>query len=104
MSDTDTTPHKNINETGTVNQTLFYTVVLQGAISLQNIVDDPGINQDAKFLDDLPSTVDDAEVSTISMPHMQKFCKALGDARKSIQKRIEDKQLTYCCSSFISKT
>ena len=34
---------------------------------------------------------------------MQKSRKALADARKSIRKRIENKQWTYC-SSFMSKT
>ena len=34
MSDTDATPHENVNETDTVNQTSFRTVVLQGAVSL----------------------------------------------------------------------
>ena len=46
MSDTDATPHENVNETNTVNQTPFGTVILQGAVSLQNIVDDPDINKD----------------------------------------------------------
>ena len=92
MSDMDAILHENVNETVTVNQTLFCTVVLQGAVSLQNVVDDPDINNDAKLLDDLFNIIGDAEVSTVFMPHMQKFRKALADARKSIRKRIEDKQ------------
>ena len=92
MSDTDTTPHENVNETGTVNQTPFCTVVLQGATSLKNIVDDPDINKDANLLSDLSSIIGDADVSTIFMPHMQKFHKGLADACKSIRKRIENKQ------------
>ena len=40
MSDTDLNPHEHVNETDTVNQTPFCTVVFQGAVSLQNIVDD----------------------------------------------------------------
>ena len=92
MSDMDATPHENVNETDTVNQTPFHTVVLQGAVSLQNIVDDPDINKDAKVLDDLSIIIGDTDVSTDFMPHMQKFCKALADAHKSIRKRIENKQ------------
>ena len=92
MSDMDATFHENVNETVTVNQTLFCSVVLQGAVSLQNVVDDPDFNKDAKLLDDLFSIIGDAEVSTVFMPHMQKSRKALADARKSIRKRIEDKQ------------
>ena len=43
------------------------------------------------------------EVDNILLPHMQKSREALADARKSIRKRIENKQWTYC-SSFMSKT
>ena len=85
MNDTDATTQENADETDTVNQTPFRNVVLQGAVSLQNIVDDPDINKDAKFLDDLSSIIGDAEVSTVFTPHMQKFGQALTDARKSIR-------------------
>ena len=84
MSDTDATPHENVNETDTVNQTPFRNVVLQGATSLQNIVDDPDINKDAELLEDLTSIIGDADVSTFFMPHMQKFREASADARRSI--------------------
>ena len=40
MSDTDLNPHEHVNETDTVNQTPFCTVVFQGAVSLQKFVDD----------------------------------------------------------------
>ena len=43
------------------------------------------------------------KVDSILMSHMQKSREALADARKSIRKRIENKQWTYC-SSFMSKT
>ena len=92
MSDTDATLHENVNETDTVNQTPFCTVVLQGAVSLQNIVDDPDINKDAKLLDDLSIIIDDADVSTVFMPHIQNFDEALADACKSIRKRTENTQ------------
>ena len=86
------TPHENVNETETVNQNPFCTVVLQGAVSLQNTVDDPDINKDAKLLDDLSSIIGDADVSTVFKLHMQKFREALADARESIRKRMENKQ------------
>ena len=70
MSDTDVTPHENVNETDTVNQTPFRTVVLQGTVLPQNIVDDPDIKEDAKLLDDLSSIVGDAEISTVFMSYM----------------------------------
>ena len=75
-----------------MNQTPFRTVVLQGAVSLQNIVDDSDSNKDAKLLDDLSSIIGDVEVSTSFMPHMQKYREALADACKSIQKRTKNKQ------------
>ena len=43
------------------------------------------------------------KVDSILMPHKQKSREALANARKSIRKRIENKQWTYC-SSFVSKT
>ena len=86
------TPEENINSTETVNQTPFRTVVLQGAVSLQNIVDDPDINKDAKPLDDLSNIIGNAETGTVFMPHVQKFREALADACKSIRKKIENKQ------------
>ena len=92
MSDTDVIPHENVNETNILNQIPFYTVVLQGAVSLQNIVDDPDINKDAKLLDNLSSITSDAKVSTAVMPHMKKFREDSGDARKGILKRIVNKQ------------
>ena len=92
MSDTDATLHENVNETDTVNQIPFCTVVLQGAISLQNIADDPDINKNAKLLDDLSIIIGDADVSTVFMPHMQNFDEALADACKSIRKRIGNTQ------------
>ena len=73
MSNTDATPHENVNESDKMNQIPFRTVVLQGAVSLQNIVDDPDINKDAKLLDDLSSMIGDADVSVVFMMHMQKF-------------------------------
>ena len=99
MSDTDATPHENVNETDIVNQTPFRTVVLPGAVSLQNIVNDPDINKDAKLLDDLSSIVGDAKVSTVFMSHMQKFYETLADVRTNIRNRIENKQLTYVAVS-----
>ena len=43
------------------------------------------------------------KVGNILLPHIQKSREALADARKSIRKRVENKQWTYC-SSFMSKT
>ena len=91
MSDTDAT-HENVNETDTVNQSPFCIVVLQGDVSLQNIVGDSDINKDAKLLNGLCIIIDDADVSTVFTSHMQKFRKVLADERKSIRKRIENKQ------------
>ena len=74
MSDMDATPHENVNETDTANQTPFHPVVLQGSVSLQNTVDDPDSNKDVKLLDDLCIITGNADVSTVFMPRMQKFC------------------------------
>ena len=65
-------------------KTTSCTVVLKGAASLQNIVNNPDINKDTKLLDDLSSIIGDADASTVFMPHMQKIREALPDARKSI--------------------
>ena len=92
MSDMDATLYENVHETDTVNQTLFCTVVLQGAISLQNIADDLDINKNAKLLDNLSIIIGDADVSAVFMPHMQNFDEDLADACKSIRKRIENTQ------------
>ena len=92
MTDKDATDHENVNETDTVNQTPLYTIVLQGTVPVQNIVDDPDISKDPLLLDDLSSIIIDVEVRIAFMPHMQKFREALADARKSIRKRIENKQ------------
>ena len=70
MSDTDVTPYENVNETDTVNQTPFRTVVLQGTVLLQNIVYNPDINEDAKLLDYLSSIIGDAEISIAFMSYM----------------------------------
>ena len=59
-----------------MNQTPFRTVVLQGAV-----VDDPDINKDTKLLDGLSSIIGDAEVSTVFIPHMQKFPETLASAK-----------------------
>ena len=43
------------------------------------------------------------KVDNILLSYMQKSREALADPRKSIRKRIENKQWTYC-SSIMSKT
>ena len=59
--------------------------------SLVNICDDPLINKDAKFLDDLQKVFQNNETSTQFKPHINKIKAGFYEARRSLKKRIVNK-------------
>ena len=56
--------------------------------SLQNICNDPDVNKDAKFLDDLQKVFKETETSLMFKPHLNKMKAAFNEGRHSLKKRI----------------
>ena len=59
--------------------------------SLVNICDDPQINKDAKFLEDLQNIIQNHETSVQFKPHLNKIKNGFYEARRSLKKRIVNK-------------
>ena len=56
--------------------------------SLRNICNDPDVNKDAKFLDDLQKIFKENEASLMFKPHLNKMKAAFNEGRHSLKKRI----------------
>ena len=56
--------------------------------SLQNICNDPDVNKDTKFLDDLQKVFKENETSLMFKPRLNKMKAAFKEGRRSLKKRI----------------
>ena len=95
-SENESVPEEAIAVTDTENPAMVVqtqtTVMLHGAVSLQNACQDENVNKDAKFLDKMFDVMDMTETSLLFRPHAQKIRDALNEARKSVKKCIENEQ------------
>ena len=68
------------------------TVSQDTAVLLSNLCDDPEVNKDAKFVDDLHAFLKSHCISKIFIPYMSQLKKIQQNAGKSVMRRIEQSQ------------
>ena len=93
-SDTENDEGENEADSAAIDQVMSTTtpvlVSTEPSVikSLQNICNDPDVNKDAKFLDDLQKVFKENETSLLFKPHLNKMTAAFNEGRRSLKKRI----------------